>query len=191
MRGVIGLLSFYRRYVPDLSTLVCPLTDLTKRDMPNKVVWTDRCQEALEKVKAVQSLDPVLKLADLSKPFTVKADASSTGIGGVICQDFERQPHPVLYASRRLLDRERRYSNIEGECRAIVWAIDKFARYLWGREFALEIDRRSLTYFRQSKLRNGRLIRWTLALQEFRFHIVPISGVSNLETVVLLRCDCD
>ena len=38
VRGVIGLLSFYRRYVPDLSTLVCPLTDLTKKDMPNKVV---------------------------------------------------------------------------------------------------------------------------------------------------------
>ena len=62
VRGVIGLL---RRYVPDFSTLVCPLTELTKKGMPNKVVWADRCQEALVKVQAVLSSDAVLKLADL------------------------------------------------------------------------------------------------------------------------------
>ena len=64
-RGVVGLLSFYRRYVPDFSSLVCSLTDLTKKGMPNKVVWADRCQEALVKVQPVLSSDAVLKLADL------------------------------------------------------------------------------------------------------------------------------
>ena len=53
---------------------------------------------------------------------------------------LDGQLHPILYASRRLLDRERRYSTIERECLTIVWAIDKFAGYLWGREFALETD---------------------------------------------------
>ena len=188
VRGVIGLL---RRYVPDFSTLVCPLTELTKKGMPNKVVWTDRCQEALEKVQAVLSSDPVLKLSDLSKTFAVKTDASSTDTGGVLCQEFDGHLHPVLYASRRLLYRERRHSTIERECLAIVWVIDKFARYLWAREFALETDHRSVTYLRQSKLRSSRLMPWALAAQEFRVHIVPISGVSNLEADVLSRCDCD
>ena len=142
----------------DFSTMVGPLTDQTKKGMPNKVVWTDRCREFLGKIQAVLSSDPVLRLADLSKTFTVKTDASSTGIGGVLCQDFDGQLHPVLYASRKLLDRERRYSTIERECLAIVWAIDKFTRYLWGREFALETDHRSLTYLQQSKLMNGRLM---------------------------------
>ena len=100
-------------------------------DMPDRVVWTDRCQEALQKVQVVLCNDPVIKLADLSKPFTVKTDASSTGIGGILWQEFEGGLHPVLFTSRRLLDRERRYSTIERECLAIVWAIDKFARYLW------------------------------------------------------------
>ena len=83
-RDVIGWLSFCRRHVPDFSLLVCPLTDLTRLGLSNKVVWTDHCQEALEKVQAVLSSDPVLKLADLSKPFTVKTDASSTDTGGVL-----------------------------------------------------------------------------------------------------------
>ena len=105
MRGVIGLLSFCGRYVPDCSTLVCPLTDLTRLGLSNKVVWTDRCQKALEKVQAVLSSDPVLKVEDLLKPFTVKTDASSTTIGGVLCPDFDGQLHPVLYVSRRFHDR--------------------------------------------------------------------------------------
>ena len=88
--------------MPDFSTLACPLSDLTKKDMPNKVVWADRCQKALEKVQAVLSSDPMLKLADLSKPFTVKMGASSTGIGGVLCHDFDGQLHPVLNASCRV-----------------------------------------------------------------------------------------
>ena len=177
--------------MPDFSTLACPLSDLTKKDMPNKVVWADRCQKALEKVQAVLSSDPVLKLADLSKPFTVKTDASSTGIEGVLCHDFDGQLHPVLNASLRLLNRERQYSTIEREYLAIVWTIDKFARYLWGREFVQETDRRALTYLQQSKLRNGRLMRWAHTLPEFRLHVLPISGVSTLEADILSRCDCD
>ena len=69
----------------DFSTMVGSLTDLTKKSMPSKVVWTDRCQEALGKIEAVLSNDPVPRLADLSKTFTVKMDASSTGIGSVLC----------------------------------------------------------------------------------------------------------
>ena len=105
MRGVIGLLSFYRRYVPDFSTLECPLTEMTRLGLSNNVLWTDRCQKAIEKVQAVLSSDPVLKLEDLSKPFTVKTDASSTSTGGVLCPDFDGQLHPVLYVSRRFHDR--------------------------------------------------------------------------------------
>ena len=54
VRDVIGLLSFCGRYVPDCSTLVCPLTDLTRLGLSNKVVWTRHCQVALEKVQAVK-----------------------------------------------------------------------------------------------------------------------------------------
>ena len=38
----------------------------------------------------------------------------------------------MCFASRKLLDREKRYSTIERECLAIVWAVHKFVRFLWG-----------------------------------------------------------
>lgn len=188
VRGIVGLMSYYRRYVPDFASLISPLTDLTKKGQPNKVQWDHRCQNALERIQQILSQQPVVVLPDLTKPFTVKTDASSRGIGGVLCQEKDGLLHPVLYASRKLLDREQRYSTVERECLAIVWSIDKFSRYLYGQEFMLETDHRPLTYLRQSKLKNSRLMRWALALQEYKFHILPVSGKSNVEADALSRC---
>ena len=128
-------------------------------------------------------------LPDLSKPFTLRCDASNVGIGAVLLQEAAPgEFHPVAYASRKLLDRETRYAVVEKECLAVVWGVDKFSRYLIGRSFNLETDHRALAYINQSKLKNGRLMRWALALQEYQFHVVPIAGSSNVEADALSRC---
>ena len=102
--------------------------------------------------------------------------------------DDSGQTLPVLYASRKLLDRETRYSTVERECLAIVWAIETFSRYLIGREFVIEtVIHRPVMYMHRNKTSNGRLMRWALALQEYRFSILPIDGQSNVEDDVLLR----
>ena len=96
--------------------------------------------------------------------------------------DDSGQTLPVLYASRKLLDRETRYSTV-----AIVWAINKFSRYFIGREFVIETDHRPLIYLQRSKTSSVRLMRWALALQEYRFSILPLDGQSNVEADVLSR----
>ena len=95
--------------------------------------------------------------------------------------------HPVLYASRKLLDRETRYAAVERECLAVVWAIDKFHRYVYGRQFFVETDHRPLTFLSHAKTTNQRLMRWALALQDYSFSIVPIAGTRNHEADVLSR----
>ena len=58
---------------------------------------------------------------------------------------------------------------------AIVWAIDKFSGYLYGRSFTLQTDHHPLTY-----LNSAKLMRWALKLQPFRFRIEAIPGVDNV-----------
>ncbi|KAK7088759.1 hypothetical protein V1264_022640 [Littorina saxatilis] len=188
VRSLVGLISFYRRYVPSFASIVSPLVELTKKNQPNKVRWSKECQMAFDRVKEILSSEPLVRLPDFSRPFTVRSDASSTGIGAALMQpDDDDVLHPVLYASRKLLERETRYSTVERECLALVWAVDKFHRYLFGSHFFVETDHRPLMYLRQSKTANGRLLRWALSLQEYSFTVVPIPGVRNFEADVLSR----
>lgn len=189
VRSVLGLVGFYRRYVPDVASLVAPLVELTQKTKPSKVIWSDAGQTAFDKVKQIVSPEPVIQLPDFSKEFMVRSDASGEGLGAALMQDDDRGClHPVVFASRKLLDREKRYSTVERECLALVWAVDKFHRYLFGRQVVVETDHRPLTYRARSGTTNGRLMRWALAPQEYSFTGMPIAGERNHEADVLSRC---
>ena len=171
VRSLLGLLSFYRRYIPGFASVAAPLTDLTKEGGRScrSIHWTPDCASALQEIQDILSRKPVLLLPRLDLPFVLQTDASSTGLGAVLLQEFEDSLHPVCFASRKLLDREKRYSTIERECLAIVWAVHKFVRFLWGVRFVLQTDHRPLTYLRTSNFKNSRIMRWALSLQEFSF----------------------
>ncbi|KAK3880810.1 hypothetical protein Pcinc_014731 [Petrolisthes cinctipes] len=114
-------------------------------------------------------------------------DASQHGLGAVLLQYFDGQPHPVAYASRKLLDRERKYSTIEREALAIVFGVAKFDYYLRGKEFILETDHKPLVYLKTSKCSNDRLMRWALRLQDYPFRVVHIAGRDNVGADLLSR----
>jgi hypothetical protein len=191
IRALMGLISYYRRYVQNFAAVTKPLTDLIKSGAHKRIIWTKDCADALRVVQQVLSSSPVLVLPDISRPFTVRTDASSFGIGAVLFQTHNGDLHPVTCVSRKLLDRETRYSTIERECLAIVWALTKLSKYLWGRKFDLETDHKPLVYLRSSQFKNSRITRWALALQEFHFEIKPLPGHVNMFADALSRSNVD
>jgi len=127
----------------------------------------------------------------LQRTFILQNDASDTGVVAVLLQeDDEDVKHPVAFASRKLLPRESRYSTIEKECLAIIWDITKFQEYLYGKEFILETDHHPLQYLGKAEYQNGRLMRWALALQPYRFVIKAIHGRENVGADFLNRAPC-
>lgn len=97
----------------------------------------------------------------------------------MLLQDYSGYRFPINYASKKLLDRERRYSVIGKECLAIVWAVQMFQNYLYGKEFTLETSHQPLVYLNTSKVANTRLTRWALALQPFKIRLESIKGSEN------------
>jgi hypothetical protein len=85
------------------------------------------------------------------------------------------------------MDRERRYSTIERECLAVVYAIEKFHFYLVGSEFILEVDHRPLIFLSKFKGSNNRLMRWALSMQPYCYRIVYIPGRDNIGADFLSR----
>ncbi len=111
VRQFLGLAGYYRRFIPDYSELTSPLTDLTKKEVPDTVQWTERCQQVFTQVKAALCGGPLLHSPDFSLPFLLQTDASDRGL----TQEIGGEERPVLYISRKLSKRETMYSTIEKE----------------------------------------------------------------------------
>lgn len=187
VRSFLGLVGFYRKFIPNFSAVAAPLTDLTKKGLSNKVVWGEAQENAFTALKSVLMVTPVLKLPNLNETFILQTDASDLGVGAVLLQYEDGVKKPVAYASKKLTKEQVNYSTIEKECLAIVWSVQKFQRYLYGKEFLLETDHQPLVYLTQAKVSNARLMRWALLLQPYRFRIISIKGSDNVGADCLSR----
>lgn len=187
LRSFLGLVGYYRKFIPNFAALAVPLTDLTKKGTPNQLTWTEPQERAFQALRSHIACPPVLSLPDFGKEFILQTDACNDGVGGVLFQEEAGVKHPVAFASKKLLPRERNYSTIEKECLAIVWAVQKFQNFLYGKPFVLETDHQPLQYLGKAQFQNGRLMRWALALQPYRFTIKAIKGSENIGADFLSR----
>ena len=187
VKSLLGLIGYYRKFVPHFATLTFPLTELLAKGSPNKVVWTKQCQVALCQIQRCFSGQPILRLPDVERQFVVRCDASDVGIGAALLQWHDSLLMPCAFASRKLLDRERNYPIIERECLAIVFAVTKFERLLLFSRFVVQTDHKPLLFLAKGKTSNSRLMRWALALQQFSFSVQAIAGNDNYHADVLSR----
>ena len=188
VRAFLGLSGYYRRFIENYSSIALPLTDLTKKSAVNQVKWTPACSTAFQKLKRVLTCAPVLKSPDFTRQFILQTDASDRGVGAVLSQrDSAGVEHPVGFFSRKLLPREERYATVEKECLAIKLGIQAFRVYLLGRPFVVQTDHRSLEWLHRLKETNGRLTRWSLSLQPYKFTVLHRAGKENANADGLSR----
>ena len=185
IKQFLGLAGYYRRFISDFSTIAKPLSYLLKKNVLFK--WTESQQEALNKLKDTLCTYPLLQYPDFSRPFIVSSDASNYGLGGVLSQNIDGKVLPIAYASRTLSDTEVNYSTIEKELLAILFSVETFRPYLYGRQFTLETDHRPLVWLHNVKNPNSKLIRWRLRLNEYDYVIVYKKGIINSNADALSR----
>lgn len=179
VKSFLGMIGFYRKFIPNFATVALPLTDLTRKRTPNKIKWTDDLDHSFKELKGKLLSEPVLRSPDFSRSFILRTDASAHGAGAVLEQEFEDGKHPICFLSKKFSPAERNYAVVEKECLAIVWAVQSLRVYLEGKPFEIETDHAPLQWLQRSKLSNQRLLRWSLLLQEFVFSIRYIRGTQN------------
>ena len=128
--------NYLSRFIPNHATLTEPLRKLTKKDV--KWIWTDDQQSSFLKTKEDIMSSHVMAYFDPCKDTEIIADASPVGFGALLCQkeklrDGTEKISPIAYASKALTDVEQRYSQIEKEALALVWACEKFHVYIYGK----------------------------------------------------------
>ena len=145
VRSFLGLVNYYNRFLPNLSTVEHPLNQLLENNHQWK--WTEQCETAFHNVKEMITSEQVLTHYDPSLPLRpLVCDASPVGIGAVLSHVMnDGTERTIAFASRTLTKTEQGYAQIDKEALAIVWGVKKFHVYLFGRSFTLYTDHQPLT----------------------------------------------
>ena len=99
---MLGAVGFLRKFLPNCAEILKPLTDLTGKNRPDKVVWQAEHQNAFDKVKQVLASEPVLKLYRRDREHVLQTDACHEQIAAILLQREDNgELHPVMYASRK------------------------------------------------------------------------------------------
>ncbi len=171
----------------DYAKIAYGLTRYLKKDI--KINLKDpQYVDSFEKLKTLLVNPPILKYPDFHKKFKISTDASNHAIGAVLIQDN----HSVSFASRTLNEHEKRYATIKKELLTIVWAVNYFRPFVYGRKFELETDHQPLVWLKSKyngKDINPRLPRWLLKLGEYDFNISYVKGKQNKVADFLSRID--
>ena len=173
LRSFLGSIQFHAKFLSNLSTKLEPLYHLTKKNVAWK--WTKDEQKAFEAAKVMLCEDTVLVHFDPTMQVGIASNASEVGIGAVL---FHRYPdgseHQIYNMSKTLTETQRKYGQIQKEALAIIFALNKFHQYLYGRKFILVTDHKPLlALFGPKKptpaLAANRLARWALLLNQYDY----------------------
>ena len=186
IRAFLGAVGYYKRFIPQLSRIAIPLTNLTKKNCRFK--WTPEHELAFEELKKLMTEAPVLKPPDFSKTFRLHTDASKRAIGAVLNQEHDGQEYPVAYYSRKLRGTELNYGVSEIEALGVVDSVKNFHPYLAGYHFKVITDHTALKYiFKHKNSTNARLARWALSLSQYDYEIIYKEGATHFVPDALSR----
>ncbi|XP_049932536.1 uncharacterized protein LOC126409875 [Nymphaea colorata] len=181
IRSFLGLAGYYRKFIKDFSKIATPLTKLLRKGV--KFTWTEDCQKSFQMLKDSLTSAPILTLPNGRKGFVVYTDASGTGYGAVLMQ----KDNVIAYASRQLKQHEKNYPTHDLELGAVVFALKIWRHYLYGVEFEVFSDHKSLKYLFSQKELNLRQRRWLEYLKDYDFEIKYHPGKANVVADALSR----
>ncbi|MGR0260177.1 Ty3/Gypsy family RNase HI domain-containing protein [Klebsiella pneumoniae] len=91
------------------------------------------------------------------------------------------------FASKKFKPAETRYSATERELLAIVWAVEHFRPYVWGRHFAIKTDHMPLKWLAKLKETTAKITRWKARLAAYDFEVHHTKGKENIVADTLSR----
>ena len=153
VKQFLGLIGYYRKFVPRFSDLARPLNALTRKDVPFE--WNPICQESFELLKTSLMTEPILTYPDPNHPYVLFTDASKYAWACALTQEKTHQIegketkilHPITYMSGLFCGSQMNWACLTKEAYAIYMSIKKLAYYLEDADITLKSDHLPLKKF--------------------------------------------
>ena len=145
LKSFLGLVNYYSKFMHNLTMFLSPFYRLLQKGV--RWTWTSAHSDAFRCVKQQLQSSAVLVHYNPQQELVVVCDASPYGVGAVLAHKMDdNSEKPIAFASRTLAAAEQKYSQIEKEGLAIIFAVKKFHQYLYGRSFIIYSDHQPLKY---------------------------------------------
>jgi hypothetical protein len=157
------MIGFCAKFYPDLHHVLHPFRSLSKAS--EAFAWTTEHDVAFEEVKKLVANKVSLTLFDPNKPVEIWCDASPHGLGAILVQD----QGPVCCASRTLVGPEKNYPQIDIELLAVIWALERFNLFTYGRHVLVRSDHSPLTRIVKKPLADLSIRQQRLVARSLRY----------------------
>ena len=190
IKQFLGLIGYYRKFVPRFSNIARSLTNLTRHD--TEFMWTEKCDKAFKHLKELLMQHPILRYPDPGRGYTLFTDASGIGWAGVLTQEFEddkgkKKQHPICYVSGQFRGSQQNWAALTKEALTIYMAVRKLSFYITDAEVTIKCDHLPLKKFLQKQTLNAKVNNWAVELEQFNLKLEWIQGVKNMLADSLLR----
>ena len=182
VKQFLGLIGYYRKFVPRFSDLARSLTNLTRHEV--EFVWSEKCEKSFNHLRELLMQHPILRYPDPNKAYTLFTDASGIGWAGVLTQSFEDEKgkskqHPVCYVSGQFRGSQQNWAALTKEAYAIYMSVRKLSFYITDAKVTIKCDHLPLKKFLQKQTLNAKVNNWAVELEQFDLHIEWIQGSKN------------
>ena len=182
-----GTVNYLAKFMPHLSDVMKPIRDLTKQGV--EFMWGRNQEDAFQEIKKLATASPVLAFYDPKTQLTLQCDASNKGLGAALLQEGR----PIAYKSRALSVTEGRYATIEKEMLVIVWGLEKFHQYTYGRKVQVHSDHKPLEVIMKKPLALAprRLQNMLMRAMNYDFEVTWKKGETQVIADLLSRSTTD
>lgn len=188
VRSILAMFRYYSSCIPNFSEIVLPLVELTKKRQSSTFVLTEYQRSAFNNLKKALLNYVALHGPACDRDFIIHTGASNDTVAACLSQfDDNSVERPIAFISKKLSETQRRWSVIEKEAYAIVYALDHFDYFIYGMNVILYTEHNPLTYLIQCAPKSAKLTRWMLGIQRWNLLLKYKDTKSNVVSDCLTR----
>ena len=183
VKQFLGLIGYYRKFVPHFADISRPLTKLTHHNIVFE--WTDQCSKAFNHLCELLMEYPILRYPDPKQGYILYTDASGIGWSGVLTQEHldgkgKSKNHPICYVSGQIRGSQLNWAALTKEAYAICMSVRRLSFYVTDAEVTIRSDHLPLKMFLSKQTMNSKVNNWAVELEQFQLHLEWIPGTRNL-----------
>ena len=181
----LGLVGYYRQFVPRFSDIARPLTQLTRKN--EGFNWSTECDKCFHMLKDYLQKAPILRYLDPTADFILYTDASKYAYAGVLTQSMDGTDHPVAYTSVLFRGSQLNWAALTKEAYAIYMSVKKLSFYLDSAQIKLRSNHLPLKKFLEKNTMNAKVNNWAVELEFQNINFEFIAGTNNVLADMLSR----